>query len=100
MRDFVDNRNAETSDELWLIEHPPVYTLGQSGNSEHLLNPENIPIIRSDRGGQVTYHGPGQLIVYVLVDLRRRQLGVRELVSLLEDSMINFLNSVLFPEEI
>lgn len=94
MREFVDNRMATTADELWLVEHPAVYTLGQSGNLKHLLNPQTIPIVRSDRGGQVTYHGPGQLIVYVLVDLRRRKMGVRDLVNLLENSVINFLQQL------
>jgi lipoyl(octanoyl) transferase len=91
MRDFTDMRDSNTSDEIWLIEHPPVYTLGQNGKREHILNPGNIPIIQTDRGGQVTYHGPGQLMFYVLVDLRRRNMGIRDLVSSLEKSVINML---------
>lgn len=91
MREFTDNRTSDTSDEIWLIEHPPVYTLGQAGKPEHILNPGNIPIVKTDRGGQVTYHGPGQLVVYPLIDLRRRQLGVRELVTLLEQTIVDLL---------
>ncbi|WPL10510.1 MULTISPECIES: lipoyl(octanoyl) transferase LipB [Thiorhodovibrio] len=88
MRAFTDTRDAQTRDELWVVEHDPVLTLGQAGRREHLLNPGTIPIIDSDRGGQVTYHGPGQVVIYVLLDLRRRGLGVRQLVSLLEQSVI------------
>lgn len=91
MRLFTDNRNPETLDEIWLIEHNPVYTLGQVGKLEHILSPGNIPIEKSDRGGQVTYHGPGQLVIYPLLNLRRLNLGVRELVSLLENTIINLL---------
>lgn len=91
MRLFTDKRNHETPDEIWFIEHNPVYTLGQAGKLEHILNPGNIPIEKSDRGGQVTYHGPGQLVVYPLLNLRRLNLGVRELVSLLENTTISLL---------
>lgn len=91
MRLFTDKRNPETPDEIWFIEHDPVYTLGQAGKLEHILNPGNIPIEKSDRGGQVTYHGPGQLVIYPLLNLRRLNLGVRELVSLLETTTINLL---------
>lgn len=91
MRAFTDNRTAETPDEIWLIEHYPVYTLGQAGKWEHILNPGNIPIEKTDRGGQVTYHGPGQLVVYPLLNLRRLNMGVRELVSLLENTLIHLL---------
>ncbi|WP_342147411.1 lipoyl(octanoyl) transferase LipB [Rickettsiella endosymbiont of Aleochara curtula] len=91
MRIFTDMRNPETPDEIWFIEHNPVYTLGQAGKLEHILNPGNIPIEKTDRGGQVTYHGPGQLVIYPLLNLRRLNLGVRELVSLLEDTIINLL---------
>jgi lipoyl(octanoyl) transferase len=91
MRLFTDKRNSETSDEIWFIEHYPVYTLGQAGKLENILSPGNIPIEKSDRGGQVTYHGPGQLVVYPLLNLRRLNLGVRELVSLLENTIINLL---------
>ena len=88
MREFTDTRDAQTCDEIWLLEHPPVFTLGQAGKPEHLLNPGDIPVIQTDRGGQVTYHGPGQLVVYFLIDLRRKTWGVRCLVSLIEKSVI------------
>lgn len=93
MRLFTDKRNPKTPDEIWFIEHPPVYTLGQAGKLEHILNPGNIPIEKSDRGGQVTYHGPGQLVIYPLLNLRRLNLGVRELVTLLETTIINLLST-------
>ena len=88
MQRFTDRRDAETSDELWCLEHPPVYTLGMNGDPSHVLSAGAIPVIRIDRGGQVTYHGPGQLVVYPLVDLRRRALGVRDLVTALEGALI------------
>lgn len=88
MKEFTMNRTAETADELWLLEHYPVYTQGQAGKPEHILNTNSIPIVQSDRGGQVTYHGPGQLVVYVLVDLIKRNMGVRTLVSQLEKVLI------------
>jgi lipoyl(octanoyl) transferase len=91
MRRMTDLRNDQSSDELWLLEHPRVFTLGQAGRSEHVLNPGEIPVIDSDRGGQVTYHGPGQLVAYVLLDLRRRGLGVRHLVDGLEQCVIDIL---------
>lgn len=91
MRVFTDKRSSETPDEVWLIEHNPVYTLGQAGKWEHILNPGNIPIEKTDRGGQVTYHGPGQLVVYPLLNLRRLNLGVRALVTFLENTLINLL---------
>ena len=91
MREFTDSRTADTADEIWLIEHPPVYTLGQAGKQEHILNPGNIPIINVDRGGQVTYHGPGQLVVYFMLDIKRLGLGIRELVTHLENSVIQLL---------
>lgn len=91
MRIFTDKRTPEITDEIWLIEHNPVYTLGQAGKLEHILNPGNIPIVKTDRGGQVTYHGPGQLVIYPLLNLRRLNLGVRELVTLLENTIINLL---------
>jgi lipoyl(octanoyl) transferase len=91
MQAFTDGRGPETPDELWLLEHSPVYTLGQAGRPEHVLDAGGIPVIRVDRGGQVTYHGPGQLVVYVLVDLRRAGFGVKRLVHLLEQSVINLL---------
>ncbi|MCZ6717458.1 MAG: lipoyl(octanoyl) transferase LipB [Gammaproteobacteria bacterium] len=89
MQTFTDRRDEQTADEIWLLQHPPVYTLGLNGNPEHLLAPADIPVINIDRGGQVTYHGPGQLVVYPLIDLRRQSLGVRELVSALEQSIID-----------
>jgi lipoyl(octanoyl) transferase len=91
MRAFTDGRGPETPDELWLTEHPPVFTLGQAGKPEHLLDPGAIPVIRVDRGGQVTYHGPGQVMAYLLLDLKRRGLGVRELVERLEQAVIDLL---------
>jgi len=91
MRDFTDSRNKETPDELWFLQHPPVYTLGKNGKAEHVLNAGDIPIINVDRGGQVTYHGPGQLVVYTLLDLNRLKTGVRELVTSIENSIIGLL---------
>jgi lipoyl(octanoyl) transferase len=91
MRSFTDTRTENTLDEVWLIEHPPVYTLGQNGKREHILNPGNIPVIPVDRGGQVTYHGPGQLMLYALIDLRRKKIGVRDLVTALEQSVVAML---------
>lgn len=88
MRAFTASRDADTPDEIWLTEHPPVYTLGLAGKPEHVLDARGIPVIATDRGGQVTYHGPGQVVAYVLVDLRRRDLKVRELVARLEDALI------------
>ncbi|MFZ0105658.1 MAG: lipoyl(octanoyl) transferase LipB [Thiobacillus sp.] len=91
MQDFTASRDAATPDELWLLQHPPVYTLGQAGKAEHLIAPTDIPVVAIDRGGQITYHGPGQLVVYVLVDLRRRGYGIRELVTRMEQAVIDFL---------
>lgn len=93
MQDFTTHRNQDTPDELWVVEHPPVFTLGLNGKESHLRDVRDIPVIHSDRGGQVTYHGPGQIIVYVLIDLRRRNLGVRQLVDILELSVIDLLQS-------
>lgn len=87
MREFTEQRVASTANELWLLEHDPVFTLGQAGRPEHLLNPGAIPVVRSDRGGQVTYHGPGQLVVYVLLDLQRAGFSVRHLVMTLEEAV-------------
>ena len=92
MQAFTDQRNDESDDELWLLQHPPVYTLGKNGKPEHILDAGDIPIVQSDRGGQVTYHGPGQIVVYALLDLNRLRIGVRELVTRLEDSVINLLD--------
>ncbi len=92
MRVFTAGRGADTPDEIWLLQHPPVYTLGQAGKPEHLLqNPANIPLVHIDRGGQITYHGPGQLVAYLLLDLPRRRLKVRELVFLMEQALIDTL---------
>ncbi len=91
MRAFTDARTPETPDELWLLQHPPVFTQGQAGKAEHLLMPGNIPVVQSDRGGQVTYHGPGQLVVYFLVDLNRRGYGIRSLVTRIEQAMVEVL---------
>lgn len=91
MQSFTDARTPATTDEVWLLEHPPVYTLGRNGKQEHLLSTGRIPVIHCDRGGQVTYHGPGQLVVYTLLDLRRRRLGVQSLVHRLEQSVIDLL---------
>lgn len=92
MQQFTDARTAETTDEIWVLQHSPVYTLGQAGDPAHILNAGEIPIVQSDRGGQVTYHGPGQLIVYPLLDLRRYSMGVRSLVELLENVVILLLS--------
>ncbi|WP_293936839.1 lipoyl(octanoyl) transferase LipB [Iodobacter sp.] len=91
MQAFTDSRSAETSDEIWLLEHPPVYTQGQAGKPEHLIAATDIPVVQIDRGGQVTYHGPGQVVAYVLLDVRRLGIGVRELVRKLEQSVIDTL---------
>ena len=91
MQTFTDQRGASTPDELWLVQHPPVYTLGKNAKAEHVLDPGDIPVVQSDRGGQVTYHGPGQLVVYTLIDLNRKKIGVRELVSRIENSVIELL---------
>ncbi|EEX37618.1 MULTISPECIES: lipoyl(octanoyl) transferase LipB [Vibrio] len=93
MHQFTDQRDEQTADEIWLVEHHPVFTQGQAGKAEHLLNPGNIPVVQSDRGGQVTYHGPGQLVVYVLINLRRKKLGVRELVTGIEQLVIDTLKT-------
>jgi len=88
MRTFTQTRTEETPDEIWFLEHPPVFTQGQAGKPEHLLLPGDIPVVQSDRGGQVTYHGPGQSVVYFLIDLQRRGYGIRSLVTRLEDAII------------
>lgn len=94
MRSFTASRGRKSADEIWLLQHPPVYTLGQAGKAEHLLrNPQQIPLVHIDRGGQITYHGPGQLIAYLLIDLTRRQLKVRELVQLMEQAILDTLAS-------
>ena len=91
MMDFTASRTAETPDELWVVEHPPVFTLGQAGKPEHLLVDTGIPLVKIDRGGQITYHGPGQVVVYLLIDLPRRKLKVRELVNRIEQAVIDCL---------
>jgi len=92
MREFNNQRDSGTEDQIWLLEHPPVYTLGLSDKTEHLLNTADIPVIKTDRGGQVTFHGPGQLIAYLLIDLNRRPYAIKKLVSLMETSVIEYLN--------
>ena len=91
MKSFTDERDENTLEELWLVEHPPVFTQGQAGKAEHLLMPGDIDVVKVDRGGQVTYHGPGQQVIYFMINLRRRKLGVRKLVTLLEDAIIGAL---------
>lgn len=91
MQRFTNERGPDTPDEIWLLEHEPVFTQGQAGKAEHLLMPGDIPVVQADRGGQVTYHGPGQLIAYLLLDVRRSNLGVRELVSRMEASLVALL---------
>jgi lipoyl(octanoyl) transferase len=91
MREFTDKRNENTQDEIWLLEHPPVFTQGQNGKAEHILNSGDIPVVPIDRGGQITYHGPGQLVAYTLIDIKRKKLNIREFVTILEKSIINTL---------
>lgn len=91
MQDFTNNRDTQSADELWLVEHEPVFTQGQAGKAEHLLTPGDIPVVQVDRGGQVTYHGPGQQMMYVLLNLKRHKLGVRHLVTALEQSIVSTL---------
>lgn len=91
MQRFTVERTTDTVDELWLLQHPPTYTQGQAGKPEHLLNPTALPVVQIDRGGQITYHGPGQIVVYLLLDLRRWKINVRELVTLMEQAVIDLL---------
>jgi lipoyl(octanoyl) transferase len=91
MQNFTKSRDKQTHDELWIVEHPPVFTLGRNGKEEHILEKTDIPIIKVDRGGQVTYHGPGQLVVYFLLDLHRRKIGIRQLVTLIENCLVDLL---------
>lgn len=91
MTDFTNARTPETPDQMWLVQHPPVFTQGQAGKAEHLLVPGDIPVVQSDRGGQVTYHGPGQLVAYPLLDLRRLKMGVRDLVTAIEQTLVGTL---------
>jgi len=94
MQRFTEKRNSQTPDEIWFTEHPPVFTLGLNASREHLLNPGDIPVIQIDRGGQVTYHGPGQLMIYPLIELRRNKLGVRDLVTALEQTVVDLAASL------
>ncbi|WP_026973302.1 lipoyl(octanoyl) transferase LipB [Aliagarivorans marinus] len=91
MKDYTEQRDDHSPDELWVVEHPPVFTQGQAGKPEHLLQSSDIPVVQTERGGQVTYHGPGQLVVYTLIDLKRANIGVRELVSHIENCLIAVL---------
>lgn len=91
MQQFTAQRQHDSEDELWLLEHPPVFTLGRNGKAEHLLDTGDIPVVQTDRGGQVTYHGPGQLVVYLMIDLTRHKLGVRTLVDVIEQSIVRTL---------
>lgn len=91
MRQFTDDRDNSTADEIWFVQHPAVFTQGQAGKAEHILGTTDIPVVQSDRGGQVTYHGPGQLVAYTLLDLRRRHLGIRDLVVQLEEVVVHLL---------
>lgn len=94
MQDFTAARDADAADEIWLTEHPPIYTLGLAGRREHVLRDNGIPVVKVDRGGQVTYHGPGQLIAYTLVDMRRRRYGIRDMVRRLEAAVVEWLDSI------
>ncbi|MUH71965.1 lipoyl(octanoyl) transferase LipB [Psychrosphaera haliotis] len=93
MQLFTDTRDDNVTDELWVVEHNPVFTQGQAGKEEHLLDTGDIPVVKVDRGGQVTYHGPGQLVVYLLINLRRKKIGVRDLVTLIENAIVDMLKS-------
>ena len=91
MQRFTDERTGASPDELWVLQHPPVYTLGKNAKPEHVLKPQTIPVINVDRGGQVTYHGPGQIVIYTLLDLNRLKIGVRELVTIIESAIVELL---------
>ena len=91
MLSYTESRTSDSPDQIWLLQHPRVFTQGQAGKAEHLLLPGNIPVVQSDRGGQVTYHGPGQLVAYLLIDIKRRSMGPRQLVSLIEQGIVNVL---------
>jgi lipoyl(octanoyl) transferase len=93
MRSFTAERDEQTADEIWLLQHPRVFTQGQAGKAEHLLAPGDIPVVQVERGGQVTYHGPGQLVAYLMLNLRRQKLGVRELVTAMENALVDVLAS-------
>jgi len=91
MKDLTQTRDSSVRDEIWLLQHPSLFTQGQAGKAEHLLTPGDIPVIQTDRGGQITYHGPGQLVIYTMIDLKRAKMGVRDLVNALENSIVNTL---------
>ena len=97
MRGFTEERDSSTADELWLVQHPAIFTLGQAGRREHVLAAGDVPVVRSDRGGQVTFHAPGQLVAYTLIDLKRARLGVRDFVHLLEECTIGLLRAAGLP---
>lgn len=99
MQEFTTQRTANTADEFWCLQHTPVFTLGTNTNEQHILSKSNIPIVQSDRGGQVTYHGPGQVIIYLLINLRRKSIGIKELVQRIEQSVIDLLNSYHIESE-
>ena len=99
MRSFTAQRDVHTADEIWLVEHPPVFTLGQAGLSEHILAAGDIPVLRTERGGQVTYHGPGQVLAYILVDLKRAQMLIRDFVCRLETAVIQTLATLQIPAQ-
>lgn len=99
MRAFTETRTHNTADEIWLTEHPPIFTLGQAGRTEHILDAGDIPLLRTDRGGQVTYHGPGQLLAYLLIDLKKHGFGVRELVHRMEQAIIDTLSGYTLHAE-
>ncbi len=99
MKTFTDTRGRETEDELWILQHPPIFTQGQAGKAEHVLTPGDIPVLQVDRGGQVTYHGPGQWVIYLLVDIRRRNFGVRDLVDIIEQSIVRLLATLDITSE-
>ena len=92
MQEFTDSRDKETTDEIWTVEHPPVFTQGQAGKAEHILAAGDIPVIQVDRGGQVTYHGPGQIVIYPLIDLKRHKMGIKALVHGIEEAIIQTLS--------
>lgn len=101
MHVFTDTRTPDTQDEIWLVEHPKVFTQGQAGKAEHVLFPGDIPVVQSDRGGQVTYHGPGQQVMYVMIDIKRRKIGVRQLVTAIEQTVVDtlaFFNIEAYPK--
>lgn len=93
MQNFTLSRTPDTPDELWVLQHKPVFTQGQAGKAEHILDPHDIEVVKTDRGGQISYHGPGQLVIYIMVDIKRNKLGVRQLVDVIENSIISVLAS-------